>query len=199
MQPEKTYRQRKRKWPLPRERWHVSVRLSRLLPSALILPILMVVLCCASCATTKKTQMEQIQTVVTVEKHDTVTVIKQTLKESVPMSQAQIAISVDSLLRLPAGATYHKKSGQAGAEVSLRGDTVFVTATCDSLQREVEYYEEQYHATLEALDDLKESVKTEREHRSNPIEIALAALITGLFVGVISTIIILTKIQHGKK
>jgi len=143
--------------------------------------------------------MEQIQTVVTVEKHDTVTVIKQTLKESVPMSQAQIAISVDSLLRLPAGATYHKKSGQAGAEVSLRGDTVFVTATCDSLQREVEYYEEQYHATLEALDDLKESVKTEREHRSNPIEIALAALITGLFVGVISTIIILTKIQHGKK
>ena len=115
------------------------------------------------------------------------------------MSQARITISVDSLLKLPAGASYHKRSGQAGAEVSLKGDTIFVTATCDSLQREVEYYEEQYHATLEALDNLKERVQTAREHRSNPIKIALSALITGLFVGVISTIIILTKIQHGKK
>ena len=111
------------------------------------------------------------------------------------MSQAQIAISVDSLLRLPAGASYYKRSGQAGAEVSLKGDTILVTATCDSLQREVEYYEEQYYATLEALDKLKDNVKTEREHRSNPIKIALAALMTGLIVGVISAIIILTKIQ----
>ncbi len=115
------------------------------------------------------------------------------------MSQARITVSVDSLLKLPAGASYHKRSGQAGAEVSLRGDTIFVTATCDSLQREVEYYEEQYQATLEALDNLKESVQTEREHRSNPIKIALAAFIAGLFVGVLSTIIILSKSRYGKK
>ena len=85
------------------------------------------------------------------------------------------------------------------AEVSLRGDTIFVTATCDSLQREVEYYEEQYQATLEALDNLKESVQTEREQRSNPIKIALAAFIAGLFVGVLSTIIILSKSRYGKE
>lgn len=115
------------------------------------------------------------------------------------MSQARITISVDSLLKLPAGASYHKRSGQAGAEVSLKGDTIFITATCDSLQREVEYYEEQHYAALEALDNLKERVQTEREHRSNPIKIALAAFIVGLFVGVISTIIILTKIQHEKE
>ncbi len=115
------------------------------------------------------------------------------------MSQAQITISVDSLLKLPAGASYHKKHGQAGAEVSLRGDTIYVTATCDSLQREIEYYEERYHAALEALDQLKESVQTKRERRSNPIKIALAAFIAGLFVGVLSTIIILTKNRHGKE
>lgn len=115
------------------------------------------------------------------------------------MSQAQITVSVDSLLKLPAGASYHKRSGQAEAEVSLRGDIIFVTATCDSLQREVEYYEEQYQATLEALDNLKESVQTEREQRSNPIKIALAAFIAGLFVGVLSTIIILSKSRYGKK
>ena len=106
---------------------------------------------------------------------------------------------MDSLLKLPAGASYHKRSGQAGAVVSLRGDTVFVTATCDSLQREVEYYEERYYAALKALEQQKESVQTKREQRSNPIKIALAAFIAGLFVGVLSTIIILTKIQHGQE
>ena len=75
----------------------------------------------------------------------------------------------------------------------MKGDTIVITATCDSLQREVEYYEEQYHATIEALDKLKESVEMEREHLSNPIKIALAAFIAGLFVGVLSTIIILSK------
>ena len=115
------------------------------------------------------------------------------------MSQARITISVDSLLKLPAGASYHKRSGQAGAEVSLRGDTIFVTATCDSLQREAEYYEERYYAALRALEQQKENVQTEREQRSNPIKIALAAFIVGLFVGVLSTITILTKNRHGKK
>ncbi len=183
MQPEKTYRQRKRRWPLPRERWRVSAKLSRLLPFALTL---MAVLCCASCATTKKTQTEQIVKEVMVEKHDTVTVIKQTHKETVPMSQARITISVDSLLKLPAGASYHKRSGQAGAEVSLKGDTIFVTATCDSLQREVEYYEEQYHATLEALDNLKERVQTEREHRSTAFNISFESLPLLVAVAVLS-------------
>jgi len=106
---------------------------------------------------------------------------------------------VDSLLKLPVGASYHRKSGQARAEVSMRGDTIYVTATCDSLQREVEYYEERYYAALKALDQLKESVQTKREQRSNPIKIALAAFIAGLFVGVISTIIILIKKRHGKE
>lgn len=115
------------------------------------------------------------------------------------MSQTQIAISVDSLLSLPAGASYHSKSGQAGAEVSKKGDTIYVIATCDSLQREVEYYEELYNVTREAYDKLQTDIQTEREQRSNPIKIALAAFIAGLFVGVISTIIILTKIQHGKE
>lgn len=115
------------------------------------------------------------------------------------MSQARITISVDSLLKLPAGASYHKHSGQAGAEVSLKGDTIFVTATCDSLQREVEYYEEQYHTALEAIDKLKEIVQAEREHRSNPIKTASEAFIAGLFVGVLSTIIIISKLSYGKE
>lgn len=113
----------------------------------------------------------------------------------VPASKAEIAIPVDSLLKLPSLAVYTHHSGQATATVAKKGDVIYVAATCDSLQREVEYYEELYYKARDALEQYENFVQTELKQSSNPIKIALAALITGLFVGVISTIIILTRFQ----
>lgn len=96
------------------------------------------------------------------------------------MSRARITISVDSLLRLPAGASYHKRSGRAGAEVALRGDTVYVTATCDSLEREVEYYEALYHNALEALESYHESVSEEQKSRKSPVGVYLRGMCCGV-------------------
>lgn len=115
------------------------------------------------------------------------------------MSQVEMSIPMDSLRNLPSGAVYHKKSGQANASVATKGDTIIIVATCDSLQREVDYYENLYLSTKAKLDNLKETVQTEKEQRSNPVKLALVNLLVGLLAGIFSTIIILTKLKNGKE
>lgn len=197
---EQTFRPPSGRWPLRSGRCNDFGRQWRLLPSVLILMTSVAALFCTGCATTRKNRTEENRTEAVLQNRDSVaTVTRVILKETVPMSRARIAVSVDSILSLPAGASYHCRSGQAGAEVSRKGDTIYVTATCDSLQREVEYYEELYSATREAYDRLRSDIQTEREQRPDTIKAALAALIAGLSAGVISTIIILTKNHHGKE
>lgn len=115
------------------------------------------------------------------------------------MSQVEMSIPMDSLRNLPSGAVYHKKSGQANASVATKGDTIIIVATCDSLQREVDYYENLYLSTQAKLDNLKETIQTEKEQRSNPVKIGFISLLVGLFAGVILTIIILTRFKNGKE
>lgn len=94
-------------------------------------------------------------------------------------------ISVDSLLKLPQGATYHRKSGQAHAEVSIRGDTIYVTGTCDSLARQVEYYEALYHNARDALESYHATVQEETtKTRESPLEIFAKGLVLGFVAGI---------------
>lgn len=197
MQPEKIFRQLKGKWPLPRGKCSVCARLSSLLPIALIL---MVVLCCASCATTKKTQTEQTQTEQIKGTSDTiVSVIRTIQKEVVPSSKAEIAIPVDSLLKLPSQAVYTHHSGQATATVAKKGEVIYVAATCDSLQREVEYYEELYYKARDALEQYKDSVQTETKQQSSNLLVKLITLFwMGFIAGVLTTIFIIIFKRHGK-
>jgi len=105
---------------------------------------------------------------------------------------------VDSLLKLPAGASYHKKSGQAGAEVSMREDTVYVTATCDSLQREVEYYEDLYYRARDALERHQNDLLTAQEQRSEPLANPIIVFIMGLVSGTLSVLTIKKTNHNGK-
>lgn len=113
-----------------------------------------------------------------------------------PESRVEMRISVDSLLRLPQGAAYHRKSGQAHAEVSIRGDTIYVTGTCDSLARQVEYYENLYHTARDALETQnRASAKAESKESPYPTWLLITAFILGLAFGAITTIFIIVK-QH---
>lgn len=102
----------------------------------------------------------------------------------------EIAVSVDSLLKLPAGAAYTRRSGQANIKVATHGDTVYITGTCDSLQRQVEYYEALYHTARDALEQQHEQYQQERKQRTSPALIGTMNLIVGLFSGIILTFII---------
>lgn len=194
MLPEKIFRPLKGRWPLPREKWPGCAKLSKLLPVVLILTA---VLCLPGCATTKKTQSVQTQTVQTVVIRDTVqsmTRIVQT--ETVPESRVQMTISVDSLLKLPQGATYHRKSGQAHAEVSIRGDTIYVTGTCDSLARQVEYYENLYHTARDALENYHAAVQEETKTRESPLKIFVQGLALGFVTGILLIYFIKISKRH---
>lgn len=197
MLPEKIFRPLKGRWPLPREKWPGCAKLSKLL---LVVLILTAVLCLPGCATTKKTQTEQVQSQQIVTVHDTIQTFTRIVQtEAVPESRVEMRISVDSLLKLPQGATYHRKSGQAHAEVSIRGDTIYVTGTCDSLARQVEYYENLYHTARDALEaQNRESAKAESKERSYPTWLLITTFILGLAFGAITTIFIIVKQQKNE-
>ncbi|MDR0937988.1 MAG: hypothetical protein LBN29_01345 [Mediterranea sp.] len=58
--------------------------------------------------------------------------------QPVPMSLARTAFPVAILERLPEGTGFSARQGQAKVDVKkTSGDTIEVTATCDSLSREV--------------------------------------------------------------
>lgn len=162
---EKIFRPRKRRWPLPRERWRGCGKPWRLLRGVLILTA---ALCLAGCGTTKKTEQAQSQQTVTI--HDTVQALTRIIQtKPVPESRVEMSICVDSLLKLPEGATYHRKSGQARAEVSIRGDTIYVRGTCDSLAREVEYFERMYRSAQSQAETYRNALQTASESSSKTI------------------------------
>ena len=197
MQPEKIFRQPRGKWPLPRGKCRGCGRQWSLHRIALIL---MAVLCCASCATTKKTQTEQTQTEQIKVTSDTATSVIRTIqKEVVPSSKAEIAIPVDSLLKLPSQAVYTHHSGQATATVAKKGEVIYVAATCDSLQREVEYYEELYYMAKDALEQYKYCVQTETNQQSSSLLVKLITMFcVGIAAGALTTIFIIILKKREK-
>ena len=85
----------------------------------------------------------------------------------VPASEVSLTLNTDSLLDLPAGASYHARSGRANVDVSKGKEpgTIVVYASCDSLQRLVCYYERlagEYKASLERQ---SEEVKEEKNDK----------------------------------
>lgn len=98
-----------------------------------------------------------------------------------PASALTLKIPVPDLLALPAGASYHGKNGQAGVDVTSRGDTLVVTSTCDSLQRLVIWYEEEL---TRIPGRYRECFGSFRNRSSNsvltPVKIALIAFIAGM-------------------
>ena len=112
-----------------------------------------IILFFASCSTRKQTNSSRQQT-------DS---LRQTSRLSVrttkiPESRARLTIPAGRLKELPSGAAFVQKSGQATAEIRFLHDTLFVFATCDSLQALVYQYEEQN----EQLHARQENSQTEK-------------------------------------
>lgn len=119
------------------------------------------------------------------------------LMAGLPASALTLKIPAADLLALPAGASWHGKNGQAGVDVTSRGDTLVVTSTCDSLQRLALWYEEELTRIRGDTVSVSESSETEFQRRFNPVKIALIAFIAGVASGIVSTFLI--KRRHGKE
>lgn len=115
----------------------------------------------------------------------------------IPKSELTLKIPTADLLALPPQASFHGKKGQANVDVKARGDTLVIYASCDSLQRIVEWYEsELVRIRSETLTGM-ETVQTEIKHRFNPVQTALVAFIVGVASGIV--LIIVIKKRNGKK
>ena len=143
----------------------------------------------------QKTQTQQEQTSSTYAKSDTTAAVTRVITtQTVPESQVHMAISVDSLLKLPEGAAYRENKDRAHVEATHHDGIIYITGTCDSLQRQVEYYEALYHNARDALENYRESVIEERASRKSPFSIYMS----GVTCGIILTVAIIGFIKQSK-
>lgn len=104
-----------------------------------------------------------------------------------------MSIPIDSLLKLPALASYSMKNGQANATVSRDERNIIVYASCDSLQQLVTKYELECSRYKQRNDELKKQSedykKNVSECRSNTIKMLIFSFISGVIFGIVLTII----------
>lgn len=99
---------------------------------------------------------------------------------------ATLTLPEQSLHNLPQGAGLARKSGRATLTVIRKDSTIIITATCDSLQRLVEYYRHK----VSRLNEQVAQTKTKEEKTSSPglwglLMPPLLGLLTGLGVGIV--------------
>ena len=187
MRPEKNCVRPRRSLGLPSARWPGFARLS-VMPA--IASILVIVLCFSGCASTRKTVKETSRT--EANRMAVGSLAKEVLlvrTEAVPKSEVRLAISADSLMRLPPRASYSGKSGQANVSVSRDGDVIAVHASCDYAGRS-----ETYREAWEEMADLYEA---EVKRRSNPVQIFFYGLGTGIVICVLAVILIQKQKKDG--
>ena len=112
------------------------------------------------------------------------------------MSEVRLEIPTDSLLKLPEGSSFHAKSGQARLDIGKGKEpgTIVVYASCDSLQRQCEYYEKSSSVWRERYEELYEA---ELKQRSNPVKTFFTGLVAGIAITILGMIIIKNKLKNG--
>lgn len=116
--------------------------------------------------------------------------------EGVAPDSVRLEIPVDTLLRLPEGASYSLRSGRATVRTSVkrekgvRSPVIVVEAGCDSLERELMLLKSRRGAALsrtERQESTERQTKELSEGHSKPIRMALL-FIAGIATGVVITI-----------
>ena len=167
-------------------RWRVFGRLSTLRTVA---SIMMIALFLSGCATSRKASVATEESVKQVSADTLQSEVRQTWTETVPQEEAKLEIPLAELTNLPEKAEYRAKNGRASATVQNKGGIIVVYATCDSLQRQCEYYERQMASYKKALEQQKNEARTDKERSSNPWKMLLIAFIVGVATGTVLTII----------
>lgn len=108
----------------------------------------------------------------------------------IPASAVKLTIAADSLRKLPEGAVYHGKSGQANLTVGTDGKGNLVAeASCDSLQQLVLWYEEELtRIRNETKNNVSNDVQMEEKRPPNRMRTFITGVLAGLLAGVLLTL-----------
>lgn len=109
--------------------------------------------------------------------------------EIIPPSRATLAVPVDSLRRLPAGAAYTEKSGQATVSLSYEDGNVVASARCDSLERLVFELSEQLYGKTEQAGQREEQKTAPVATFGQRFKWYLSGILTGIILTIIIQII----------
>ena len=190
----------------PSAKWHGSVRLSTMLTAAVIATI---VLCLSACASSRKS----VSRLTTVSREASLLAMDSTVSVSetwrtpvkVPMSVVSLTLSMDSLRRLPSGAGYTARKGQANVKVTRRAPTekepeqIVIEAGCDSLELVCARYAKtisNLKRQLKIVSDSKAEHKEEaKECTSNSFLIRLKCFCAGLLSGIIGIVLTFLKLK----
>lgn len=143
--------------------------------------IMLIALFVASCGSTKKMTESTRSTVDSVLLKE----VRQVINIPIPLSKVELKIPTQSLHSLPPGASFSEKKGQAGIRVEAIGDTVYVSATCDSLQVQCERYEKELTRIRSDTDSQVTEIK------KNSVQTLFKWCLIGFVAGIISTITVI--------
>lgn len=107
----------------------------------------------------------------------------------IPASAVMLTIPADSIRKLPDGAVYRGKSGQANLTVGTDGKGNLVAeASCDSLQQLVLWYEEELtRIRSETKSEISNDVQTVEKRPPNRMRTFMTGVLTGILAGVLLT------------
>lgn len=159
--------------------------------SALIAAVTMTVaLCFMACASSRDQAREATVEQETAEGESATTITrKQVTLSPVPAAVASLRLAAASLPDLPPGLPITSRNGRAEVKAQRSGDSIIITATCDSLARQIEIVEEQLWQMTRQAETYKSQLEQTVKRRSNAVLTALKWLFAGLAAGVILTII----------
>lgn len=191
---------------LPSARWHGSARPSTMLTAAVIA---MTALCFTACASSRKSVNRETATSQEANRLDvdsTVSVVETwRTPVKVPMSAVSLTLSMDSLRRLPSGAGYTARKGQANVKVTRRAPTekepeqLVIEAGCDSLElvcagysKTISTLKRQLKEARKSNSELREETK---ESSGNTFLMRLKYFCAGLLSGIIGIVFTFIKLR----
>ena len=176
----------RKNWPAIRARWPV---LEKLLIQPGTVLIVTIALCLTGCASHRKSMNREVRTETASADSASGSRRAGLVMAGVPASSVKLTIPADSLRKLPEGAVYRGKSGQANLTVgSDDSGNIVAEASCDSLQQLVLWYEEELaRIRSETKNEISNDVQTEEKRPPNPVRVFTWGMVAGLLVGMLLT------------
>ena len=177
----------RKNWPAIRARWPV---LEKLLIQPETVLIVTIALCLTGCASHRKSMNREVR--METASADSASGSRRAglMMAGIPASAVKLTIPADSLRKLPDGAVYRGKSGQANLTVGTDGKGNLVAeASCDSLQQLVLWYEEELtRIRSETRNETSNDVQTVEKRPPNRMRTFITGVLAGLLAGVLLTI-----------
>ncbi|MDR3287088.1 MAG: hypothetical protein LBT27_06570, partial [Prevotellaceae bacterium] len=137
-----------------------NYRKKSLITSVCLLITILIISCSTSKKTTSSYSQENVRQEKTVDSAVTKRVLKEVTAQAVPTEQAQVSVLIGAVSSLPEGAKFTGKNGRASVELLRTGDTIIITAICDSLQQQIYNYELEITNYEKKIEQKNNEIKT---------------------------------------